>query len=74
MNAKNKHTDFDAGFTSWILRAETYEGKANGHGRAQTDQKKSPVEKLYEGGYRAALAWEKRERARLALDEPLLDC
>jgi len=41
---------------------------ANGH-----DQKQSAGEKLFEGGYRAALAWEERERTRRETDEPLLD-
>jgi hypothetical protein len=49
-NAKTKHKDFDAGFTSWILRAETFEGKPNGHGRPRP----SPVDNLYRAAFEAA--------------------
>jgi hypothetical protein len=44
------------------------------HSKAANGKRQpSPVEKLYEGGYRAALAWEERQRARNPAAEPLLD-
>lgn len=67
-NAKRPHTDLEAGFRNFI------KARIDDEQRKSPPAKLSPVDKLYLGAARAAEAWEKRERARLALDEPLLDC
>lgn len=74
VNAKTKHKDFDAGFTSWILRAETFEGKPNGHRRPR---KLSTHDETYAAFFRAAEKLEQQEktgRADRQSVEPLLDC
>lgn len=72
-NAKYKHKDFDAGFKAWMLRAPSFEGKANGQGHANGEHKRSAVDNLFLGAARAAEAVARRERARSPPAAPLLD-
>jgi hypothetical protein len=62
------HADWSATFRN-RCRTLTAEPRVNGF-----RHRKSPVEKLYAGAYRAALAFDARQRDRGEADEPLLDC
>jgi hypothetical protein len=67
-NAKTKHKDFDAGFTSWILRAETFEGNGNGHAKKPTAR-----DERFIAGELVVRARAARRAAGQPHDEPLLD-
>jgi hypothetical protein len=53
---------------SFLLGCLKHTKEINGHGGKQ-----SPGEKLFEGAYRAALAYDARQRVGQPFDEPLLD-
>jgi hypothetical protein len=60
--------DWHQTWVNWCLNARCNTAGGRSNGKSQ-----SAGEKLLEGGYRAALAWEERERTRRETDEPLLD-
>lgn len=61
-NAKGnaKHTNFDAGFKAWMIRAPTFEGNGNGHTNGRSE-KLSPVGKLWLGASQVVEEIERRQ-------------